>query len=266
MSVSVSRREDVLLHRVDVGLDEIGDVEVGVHHVVGDRVHHRIRTELAIRGSAVHLPAHACQPTVVAVAHGDHEVASDEDHDLAGLDDLAGHGHRLVLDVVHGLEHQEQRVVVALEFGALVGVHGVFDREFVQPEDDGDGLHLVFVGFVKTYPHEGGDAVLLEFLHLGQGGGVGVLAGQPAAVGIDATVDHRPRDGHVNRVRVEVASRRLAGLNIDGCRARNDGMRDLPSGGRSSPVGGLETTVEMVRPEPGRTRSRFSSRVANPAG
>ena len=158
------RREDVLLHRVDVGLDEIGDVEVASRpRGRRSRACTAYGPSLQLAGALSIFLRTPGQAAVVAVAHGDHEVASDEDHDLAGLDDLAGQGHRFVLDVVHGLEHQEQRVVVALEFGPLVGVHRVFDREFVQPEHVGDGLHLVFVGFVKAYPHERGDAVLLEF-------------------------------------------------------------------------------------------------------
>src|SRR5690606_25029309 len=41
--------EDLLLHGVDVGFDQIGDVEVGVHDMVGDRVHHRVGTQLQVR-------------------------------------------------------------------------------------------------------------------------------------------------------------------------------------------------------------------------
>ena len=143
---------------------------------------------------------------MVAVADGHDEVGPDEDHDLAGLDDLAGLGHRLVLDVVDGLEHQEQRVVVALQLGSLVGVHRVLDGEFVQAEHVGDGLHLVFVGFVQTDPDEGAvTPSRLEFADLGQRGGVGVLAGQSLAVGVDAAVDHRPCDRHVDRRCVQTA-------------------------------------------------------------
>ena len=93
---------------------------------------------------------------MIAVADRDHEVGPDEDHDLAGLHDLAGHRDGLVLDVGDGLEHQEQRVVVALELGPLMGVHSVLDGQLVQAEDVGHGLHLVFVGFVQADPHEGG--------------------------------------------------------------------------------------------------------------
>ena len=179
MLVCVERREDVLFHRVDVGLDQVGDVEVAVDDVVGDRVHDRVRAQLQGRRGRVECLAHPGQLAVLAVTDRDHEIGSDEDHDLAGLDDLAGVDHRHVFDVVHGLEHQEQRLVVALQLRPLMGVHRVLDGQLVQAEHVGDGLHLVFVGFVQADPHEGFLALCLEFAHLVEGGGVGVLAGQP---------------------------------------------------------------------------------------
>ena len=149
-------------------------------------------------GEASSRLAHPGQSAVLAVADRDHEVGADEDHDLAGLDDLPGLGHRLVLDVVHRLEDQEQRLVVALQLRPLVGVHRVLDGQFVQSEHVGDGLHLVLVGFVQADPHEGVLALGFELVHLVQRRGVGVLAGQPLAVDVDAAVDHRPRDGDVD--------------------------------------------------------------------
>ena len=148
------RREDVLFHRVDVGFDQIGDVEVAVHDVVGDRVHDRVGTEFQERRRGVQPLAHPGQPAVLAVADRDDEVGADEDHDLAGLDDLAGQGHGFVFDVVDGLEDQEQRLVVALQLRPLMGVHRVLDGQLVQAEHVGDGLHLVLVGFVQADPDE----------------------------------------------------------------------------------------------------------------
>ena len=70
----------------------------------------------------------------LAVTDRDHKVLADEDHDLTGFDDLAGQHHRFVRDVIDGLQHQEHRVVVALELGPLVCAHRVLDRQRVQPE------------------------------------------------------------------------------------------------------------------------------------
>ena len=83
-----------------------------------------------------------------------------------------------------------------------MSVHRVLDGQFVKAEHVGDGLHLVLVGLVQADPHEGFLALFFEFAHLVQGGGVGVLAGQPTSVGVDAAVDHRPRDGDVDGPRV----------------------------------------------------------------
>ncbi len=136
---------------------------------------------LTLRGGGVEPLANPGQPAVFAVAHRDHEVESDEDHDLAGLDDLAGQRDRLVLDVVDGLEHQKQRLVVALEFRPLMRVHGVLDGQLVQAEHVGHRLHLVLVGFMQADPDERVLAFAFQLVHLVQRGGVGVLAGQALA-------------------------------------------------------------------------------------
>ena len=66
------------------------------------------------------------------------------------LDRVAGG----VLDVADRLEHQEQRVVVAVHLRSLVGVHRVLDGQFVQAEQLGDDGHLVGVGLVQADPDE----------------------------------------------------------------------------------------------------------------
>ena len=134
--------------------DQPGDVEVAVHDVVGDRVHHRVGPQRQLLVLVFHLLAHAREAGVIAVPDGDHEVGPDEHHDLAGLDDLAGQRHGLVFDVVDRLEHQEQGVVVAFQLRPLVGVHGVLDGQRVQAENLGHRLHLVLVGFVQADPDE----------------------------------------------------------------------------------------------------------------
>jgi hypothetical protein len=147
---------------------------------------------------------HGGQPAVLAVPDRDHEIGTDEDHDLAGLDDFAGQRHRHVFDVVDGLEDQEQRLVIAFQLRPLVGAHGIFDGKFVQAEHVGHGLHLVLVGFVQADPDEGVLAVGLEFVDLVQRRGVGVFAGQPVTVGIDAAVHHGARDGDMDAVGIRL--------------------------------------------------------------
>ena len=113
---------------------------------------------------------------MLAVPNRHDEIGADEHHDLAGLDDFAGLGHRVVRHVLDRLEHQEQRVVVAFQLGALVGVHGVLDGQLVQTEHLGHGLHLMLVGFVQADPDERAAAAGLDLVHLVQRRRVGVLA------------------------------------------------------------------------------------------
>ena len=117
-------------------------------------MHHRARAQRQLGGVGLQIAAHPGQAGVVAVADRDDEVGSDEDHDLAGLDDFAGQVHRLVGNVIDRLQDQEQRVVVAFDLGSLVGVHGILDRQCVQAVDLGNCLHLELVGFMQSDPDE----------------------------------------------------------------------------------------------------------------
>jgi hypothetical protein len=50
---------------------------------------------------------------------------------------------------------------------------------------------------VQTDPHERLLAVLLQFVHFRQRGGVHVFAGEPLAIHLDTAVHHRPGDRHM---------------------------------------------------------------------
>ena len=141
---------------------------------------------------------------MLSVADRHDEVRADEDHNLAGFDDLAGLGDGFVLHVFDGFEHQKQRLVVAFQLRSLMRMDRVLDRQLVQPEHIGDRLHLVLVGFVQADPDEGLLALVLEFPRLRQRAGVSVFAGQPLTVDVDAAVDHGTRDGDVNRLCIGV--------------------------------------------------------------
>ena len=84
----------MLLDLVDVGFDVIGDLEVGVDDVVGDRVQDRGRSSREHVRVALQAGADLLEGTVFAVPDGDDEAVAEKDHDLAGLDDLAGLRHR----------------------------------------------------------------------------------------------------------------------------------------------------------------------------
>ncbi len=108
-------------------------------------------------------------------------------------------------------------------------VHRVFDRQRVQTEHLGHRLHLMLVGFVQSDPDERRLPFGLEFVHLVQCRGVGVLARQSGAVDIDGAVDHRPGDRDVDALGVDLG---LLGARFtpssDGGSARNDGMTQPP--------------------------------------
>ena len=78
-----------------------------------------------------------CSPPPAAVPDGDDELVADEQADLAGLDGV------LLVDVPERLQHDEQRVGVALHLGPLMGGEGVLDGERVQVVEVGDRLELV---------------------------------------------------------------------------------------------------------------------------
>jgi hypothetical protein len=82
------------------------------------------------------------------VPHGHDEVGAHEEVDLAGLDRV------LLVDVPEGLEHQEQRVAVALELGPLVGVARVLDGQGMQVEGPGDEVELLGARVVDADPLE----------------------------------------------------------------------------------------------------------------
>ncbi len=182
--------------------------------MVGDGVHDGVGAQRQLPGPLLERLAHAGQSRMVAVPHGHDEVRTHEHHDLAGLDDLAGQQNRLVLNVIDGLEHQEQRVVVALELGPLMGVHRVLDGQRVDVENLRHRMHLVFIGFVQADPDVGLAAGLLQFPCPADRRGVGEMTRQALAVHVDRAVDHRPGD------RARVASRVRAAAPV--CPARGD--------------------------------------------
>lgn len=141
---------------------------------------------------------------MVAVSNRDDEVATDEHHDLARLDDLPGQRHRFVWHVVHRLEHHEQGVVVALGLGPLVGVHRILDRQRMQSEKIGDGLHLIVVRFVQADPDERLLSGVLEFANPRECRYGGEGAGKPCAVRIDRTIDDGSGDRYRYSLRVDV--------------------------------------------------------------
>src|ERR1700678_974485 len=138
------------------------------------------------------------------------EIAVDEDHDLAGLDDLASQQRGLVWYVVEGLEHQEERFVVTLQLGPLVSAYRVLDGQRVHAESVADFLHLMLSGSVQDDQGEGFLAGQLQLADCGLCLCVSETPGQSLAVHVDTAVDYRLFGGRVLRWRLRM--RRLIPL------------------------------------------------------
>src|SRR5437868_10073616 len=146
--------EDGGLDLFELQLHQVGDLQVPVDDVVGDGVQDPGGTPVHQLGPALKALAHLAQRAVLAVPHGHHEVGAEEDHDLAGADDLAGRGELVVVEVGDALEDHEERVAVPLDLGTLVRLDGVLDGERVQVEDLGQPLDLRGGRLVQTDPDE----------------------------------------------------------------------------------------------------------------
>jgi hypothetical protein len=83
------------------------------------------------------------------VAHRDYELRADKDPDLPEEDRL-----RLV-HIPRRPQHEEERVAVALELRALMGIDGVLDRQLVQVELARDGRELLAARLVQPQPRDG---------------------------------------------------------------------------------------------------------------
>ena len=125
-------REHLHLDLVDVVLQAGDHRLVRVDDVVGDGVQHGARPAPQQFGVVLGVLAHQTQRRRLAVTDVDEEAVADEHLDLAELDLLH------VVEVAGRLEHQEDRLVVELQLGHLVGLEGVFDRQRMELEGGAD--------------------------------------------------------------------------------------------------------------------------------
>ena len=130
--VVVRSSEDRGLQFLDVLLDRDRDLDEVVDHQVGDRVEHRGGAEASRSGcsssrrrSSASPP---CSPWRTVITYGAPRKTMTSPVSTTSLVAVSS----LVLDVPRRLQHHEQRVVVVLELGPLVGVDRVLHRERVQ--------------------------------------------------------------------------------------------------------------------------------------
>src|SRR5918994_1554329 len=172
--------EDLGLYLLDIVLEAVDYGSVVVYDSVHYGVQDRLWPPTQVLGIGLQLLAYSTQVRCLAVAHAHHEVFSHKEVDLAELD------HLLLVQVTGRLEHEEERIAVALQLGPLVGVSRILDRQPVQAELPGDGGELLPRRLVEadpshTTPVPDGLIGLLE----------GDRLGGPAAIHVDGVVhDH----------------------------------------------------------------------------
>src|SRR3712207_2486639 len=172
--------EDLGLYLLDIVLEAVDYGSVVVYDTVHYGVQDRLWSTPQVFGVGLQLLAYPAQVRRLAVAHAHHKVFSHKEVDLAELDPL------LLVQVTGRLEHEEERIAVALQLGPLVGVRRILDRQPVQAELPGDGGELLFRRPVEadpshTAPVPDGLVGLLE----------GDRLGGPVAVHVDGVVhDH----------------------------------------------------------------------------
>src|SRR5215218_9983768 len=130
---------DIVLEAVDYGSVVVNDT---VHY----GVQNRLGSTAQVLGVGLQLLAYPAQVRRLPVAHAHYEVFSHKEVDFAELDPL------LLVQVTGRLEHDEERIPVALQLGPLVGVRRILDRQPVQAELPGYGRELLFRRLVETDP------------------------------------------------------------------------------------------------------------------
>ena len=156
------------------------------------------------------------QRAALAVADGDDEARPDEDHHLPDLDRLGA------VDVAGGLDDEEQGVAEHLELRALVGVHGVLDRQRVQLEALAHRLDDLRAGIVEADP----DEAVAARVGAAERGLQLDAAALPVALVVEPAVD----DGGADVLDALVRARPAARCSRTAESRRGSGNQDRPSG------------------------------------
>src|SRR5918995_2016539 len=138
--------EDPGLYLLDIVLEAVDYGYVVVYDTVHYGVQDRLWSTAQVFGGGLQLLAYPAQVRRLAVAHAHHEIFSHKEVNLAELDPL------LLVQVAGRLEHDKERIPVALQLGPLVGVRRILDRQPVQAELPGDGRELLYRRLVEAAP------------------------------------------------------------------------------------------------------------------
>src|SRR5918998_2762000 len=138
--------EDLGLYLFDIVLEAVDYGPVVINDTIHDGVQDRLGSTAKVLGVGLQLLAYPAQVRRLAVAHAHYEVFSHKEVDFAELDPL------LLVQVAGRLEHEEERLPVALQLGPLVGLRRVLDCQPVQAKLPGDGRELLFRRPVEADP------------------------------------------------------------------------------------------------------------------
>src|SRR5215210_2077781 len=138
--------EDLGLYLLDIVLEAVDYGSVVVNDTVHYGVQDRLGSTTQVLGVGLQLLAYPAQVRRLSVAHAHYEVFSHKEVDFAELDPL------LLVQVTGRLEHDEERIPVALQLGPLVGVRRILDRQPVQAELPGNGREFHFRRLVEADP------------------------------------------------------------------------------------------------------------------
>lgn len=135
--------------RLDL-VDVIGqthhDGGVPIDHRIEDRVPHRFGSASEKFGCIFQSRAHARQVGRLTVTHGDHEIPTNENMELAELHFF------FRIEIACSPQHHEEGGSVALDLGALMCHDRVFHREFMQAELLGKRGQLLGGGAIEADP------------------------------------------------------------------------------------------------------------------
>ena len=141
------RLEDLVLDRLQAGLERVDDREVAVDDGVEQGVEDERRPVPEEVRLALGTAAHTEEVGLRAVAYREHDVRADEDVDLADQQLAVGADF-------HRMQDGEQFVVVLLDLRPLVAVPCVLDGEIVQAELRLHLGELVLRGVLQRHPDE----------------------------------------------------------------------------------------------------------------
>src|ERR687897_2512715 len=138
--------EDLGLYLLDIVLEAVDYGSVVVNDTVHYGVQDRLGSTAQVLWIGLQLLAYPAQVRRLSMTHAHYEVFSHKEVDFAELDPL------LLVQVAGRLEHDEERIPVALQLGPLVGVSRILDRQPVQAELPCHGREPLFRRLVEAYP------------------------------------------------------------------------------------------------------------------